>query len=185
MNFCSECGHTVRFAIPDGDNRPRFLCDSCGTIHYQNPRIIAGTLPYLDNKVLLCKRAIEPRYGYWTLPAGFMENKESLDQAALRETFEEATASINQPELYTVISLPHVDQVFMIFRGELAADFAPGVESLEVAMFSEEEVPWDQLAFPTIERSLRHFFADQKQGRFDVHVSEVTREDRQRFFKVN
>ncbi|BBI49401.1 hypothetical protein HORIV_18220 [Vreelandella olivaria] len=126
MNFCSQCGAKVRFAVPEGDDRPRYLCDACGTIHYQNPRIVAGTLPVSGSKVLLCKRAISPRKGYWTLPAGYMENAESTQQAASRETREEACAEVELANLYTLIDLPHINQVYMIFRAELVGALAPG-----------------------------------------------------------
>ena len=182
MNFCSQCGQNVRFAIPEGDDRPRFLCDACGTIHYQNPRIVAGTLPVSGSKVLLCRRAIAPRKGYWTLPAGFMENAETTVEAAARETREEACAEVEIKGLYTMINLPHIDQVFMIFRADLAGGFAAGLESLEVALFEEHEVPWDALAFPTIERTLKHFFSDRVGEHYPLHVSDITPEDRERYF---
>lgn len=173
MNFCSHCGAPVRLAIPAGEDRPRYLCDSCGTIHYQNPKIVAGTLPVSGDRVLLCKRAIAPRLGYWTLPAGFMENAETTVEAALRETREEAGAEVEIVDLYTLINLPHIDQVYMIFRGELKGDFAAGVESLDVALFREDEIPWDELAFSTIERTLKHFFADRRANRFSLHISDI------------
>lgn len=182
MNFCSHCGKSVRFAIPEGDDRPRYLCDACGTIHYQNPRIVAGTLPVHEGRVLLCRRAIAPRHGYWTLPAGFMENAETTLEAAARETREEACAEVQLHNLYTLINLPHIDQVYMIFRADLVGDFAAGPESLEVAMFAEHEIPWDALAFPTIERTLRHYFSDRQQGKFPLHVSDIGPEERQRYF---
>ncbi|ABE59988.1 MULTISPECIES: NUDIX hydrolase [Chromohalobacter] len=181
MNFCSHCGHSVRFAIPEGDDRGRFLCDACGTVHYQNPRIVAGTLPVSDGRVLLCRRAIAPRLGYWTLPAGFMENGETTSEAAARETREEACAEVDLRGLYTMISLPHIDQVYMIFRGDLRGDYAPGPESLEVALFSEAEIPWHELAFPTIERTLRHYFDDRLNDDYPLHVSDITAEDRERY----
>ncbi|WP_106478774.1 NUDIX hydrolase [Phytohalomonas tamaricis] len=173
MNFCSHCGAPVRLAIPEGDDRPRYLCESCGTIHYQNPKIVAGTLPVSGDRVLLCKRAIAPRYGYWTLPAGFMENAETTVEAALRETREEAGAEVDNVTLYTLINLPHIDQVYMIFRGELKGEFTAGIESLEVALFREEDIPWDALAFSTIERTLKHFFADRKNDHFPLHISDI------------
>ncbi|WFF40286.1 NUDIX domain-containing protein [Salinicola endophyticus] len=182
MNYCSQCGNPVRFAIPEGDDRPRFQCDACGTIHYQNPRIVAGTLPVSGSRVLLCRRAIAPRKGFWTLPAGFMENGETVEQAALRETREEASAVVDAPSLYTLISLPHIDQVYMIFRGELDGGYAAGPESLEVALFEESEIPWGELAFPTIERTLRHFFSDRVHGHFPLHSGQIGLEERERFF---
>ncbi|WP_346797313.1 NUDIX hydrolase [Halomonas sp. Bachu 37] len=182
MNFCSHCGDTVSFVIPEGDDRPRYRCHSCETIHYQNPRIVAGTLPVFGSQVLLCRRAIAPRLGYWTLPAGYMENAETTRQAAARETREEACAEVSLCNLYTLIDLPHINQVYMIFRADLLGDFAAGVESLEVALFEEHDIPWDELAFPTIERTLRHYYADRQHGMFPLHVSEITQEDRERYF---
>lgn len=182
MNFCSQCGETVRFAIPDGDDRPRHFCDACGCIHYENPRIVAGTLPVLDSRVLLCRRAISPRKGYWTLPAGYMENAETTRDAARRETREEACAEVALDNLYTLIDLPHINQVYMIFRADLISDFAAGPESEEVALFEENEIPWEALAFPTIERTLRHFYDDRHKGLFPLHMGTVTPEDRERYF---
>ncbi|MCK0715569.1 NUDIX hydrolase [Chromohalobacter sarecensis] len=181
MNFCSQCGQTVRFAIPEGDDRGRFLCDACGTIHYQNPRIVAGTLPVAGERVLLCRRAIAPRMGYWTLPAGYMENGETTSEAAMRETREEACAEVDLEGLYTLINLPHINQVYMIFRGALRGDYASGPESLEVALFEEAEIPWHELAFPTIERTLRHYFDDRRGGDYPLHVSDINAEDRERY----
>ncbi|MHB0775707.1 NUDIX hydrolase [Halomonas sp. WWR20] len=182
MNFCSHCGHRVRFAIPEGDDRPRYFCDACDTVHYQNPRIVAGTLPVVGEKILLCRRAIAPRHGYWTLPAGFMENAETTVEAAARETWEEALAEVEIKSLYTLINLPHIDQVYMIFLADLVGDFAAGPESLEVALFEEREIPWDELAFPTIERTLRHYFEDRPRDSFPLHVSDIGLEERKRYF---
>ncbi|HSH49391.1 MAG TPA: NUDIX hydrolase [Halomonas sp.] len=181
MKYCSHCGHTVRLVIPEGDDRPRHVCHACATIHYQNPRIVAGTLAVSGSRVLLCRRAIAPRQGYWTLPAGFMENGETTSQAATRETREEACAEVRLHGLYTLINLPHINQVFMIFRADLEGSFAPGSESLEVGLFEEHEIPWDQLAFPTIERTLNHFFADRVEGNFPLHLSDIA-PDRERHF---
>ncbi|MBP0048226.1 NUDIX hydrolase [Marinobacterium sp. AK62] len=162
MNFCSQCGHKVSLRIPAGDNRERHVCDHCGSIHYQNPRIVAGCLPVHGHQVLLCKRAIEPRYGLWTLPAGFMENGESTEEAALRETLEEARAEVVLRKLYTVSSILHVNQVQMIYLADLPeAHFGSSEETLETRLFSEDEIPWDELAFPTIRNALRFFFADR------------------------
>lgn len=176
MKFCSNCGNSVVERIPSGDNRPRFVCDECETIHYQNPRIIAGCLPVYEDKVLLCKRAIEPRYGLWTLPAGFMENGETSQEAAVRETWEEAMAQVNVHGIYTLFNLPHINQVYMIFRAELEnLDFGAGEESLEVSLFEEHKIPWDQLAFPVIKKTLEFFFEDRLTGRFDVRMHDIIR----------
>ena len=163
MKFCSQCGNPVSQKIPQGDNRLRHVCDQCQTIHYQNPRIVAGCLPVWKKQVLLCRRAIQPRYGLWTLPAGFMENGETIEQAAIRETLEEACARVRDLQLYTLFDLPHINQVYMLFRAELAdLDFAAGEESLEVQLFDEVDIPWSELAFPSIGRTLEYFFADRQ-----------------------
>ena len=169
MNFCSQCGAPVSHRIPSGDSRLRFICDQCHTIHYQNPRIVAGCVPVWQDKILLCRRAIEPRHGFWTLPAGFMENGETMEQAAARETLEEASARVHNLELYTLFDLPHINQVYTFFRAELSdLDFAAGEESLEVALFEQAQIPWQELAFPTVGRTLECFFADRLKQHFPV-----------------
>jgi len=163
MKFCSACGATVTLIIPEMDNRLRHVCTQCKTIHYQNPRIVAGTLPFHQDKILLCKRAIEPRLGYWTLPAGFMENEETTPDAAIRETLEEANARVNLGQLLSIIDVPHISQVHMFFSAELSdLNYSSGPESLEVDLFSEEEIPWDAIAFPTVKRTLEHFLKARK-----------------------
>ena len=175
MKFCSECGQSVTARVPDGDTRSRFVCDHCETIHYQNPRIVAGCLAVHERQVLLCKRAIEPRMGYWTLPAGFMENGETTEEAALRETWEEARARLQSQQLYMLFNLPHINQVYMFFRGELAdLDFSAGEESLEVRLFHEADIPWDELAFPTIGKTLKQYFIDRQQEHYPVHMRDIT-----------
>ncbi len=170
MKYCSECGEKVQLSIPEGDNRPRYICGSCDVIHYQNPKMVVGCIVEHDNKVLLCKRAIEPRYGLWTLPAGFMENNETTMQAAARETIEEAGADVEITQLFTMFSLPHIDQVYMLYRAEFKeVNFSAGTESLEVALFSESEIPWEEMAFPVITESLKRFFADKKAGQYQIH----------------
>jgi ADP-ribose pyrophosphatase YjhB (NUDIX family) len=177
MNFCSHCGAgTLELRIPEGDTLQRRVCATCGTIHYENPKVVAGCLPVWDGRVLLCKRAIEPRYGLWTLPAGFLENGETLTSGAARETLEEADARVELLDLYTVISLPQINQVYMMFRSRLVdLDFGPGSESLEVRLFEESEIPWEQLAFRTIARTLRNFFVDRRLGVFALRVSSIER----------
>jgi ADP-ribose pyrophosphatase YjhB (NUDIX family) len=177
MNFCSHCGAAaIEIRIPEGDTLPRYVCAACKTIHYRNPKIVVGCLPEWQEQVLLCKRAIAPRQGLWTLPAGFLENGETLMAGALRETTEEARAQVELGGLYTVISLPHISQVYMMFRARLASlDFGPGPESLEVRLFSEEGVPWDELAFRTITRTLRNYFLDRRLGVMPLHVSAIER----------
>jgi ADP-ribose pyrophosphatase YjhB (NUDIX family) len=177
MKFCSTCGSPdIALRIPAGDNLPRHVCPACGTIHYQNPKIVVGCLPEWNGQVLLCKRAIEPRYGLWTLPAGFLENAETIVAGALRETLEEANARVETCELYTMISLPHINQVYVMFRARLLdLDFGPGPESIEVRLFDEHEVPWEELAFRTITRTLRNYFLDRRVGAFPVRLSALER----------
>ncbi|WP_078084039.1 NUDIX hydrolase [Microbulbifer mangrovi] len=176
MKFCSHCGHTVVFEIPAGDDRPRHLCHDCGAIHYVNPRVIVGVLPYLGKQVLLCKRAIEPRYGLWTLPAGFMENGETSEQGALRESWEEARANIRVDELFSVYDIPHINQVYLIYRGELKDnDFGPGPESLEVELFDEKDIPWEEMAFPVMTQTLNHYFSDREKGSYGLHRGVIER----------
>lgn len=174
MNFCSQCGNPVTLRIPPGDNLPRHICVECATIHYQNPKIVVGAVAAWGDRILLCRRAIEPRHGYWTLPAGFMENGESTADAAARETLEEACARIEIDALFSVLSIPHISQVHMLYRGRLIEQsFSPGEESLEVALFAEADIPWDQLAFRTISRTLKLYFEDRRKGRFEIHGGEV------------
>lgn len=176
MKFCSECGNPVEWRIPPGDNLPRFVCSACQTIHYQNPKIVTGCIPVYGNQILLCRRAIEPRHGLWTLPAGFMENAETLEQAASREALEEATAKVQIEGLYTVISLPHVNQVYVMYRATLLdPNVAAGTESLEVKFFDEADIPWDELAFRTIQLTLQHYFVDRRQGQYGVHTLDLDR----------
>jgi len=180
MKFCSHCGEQVEHKIPQGDNRLRFVCTSCNLIHYQNPRIIAGCIAQYEDKVLLCKRAIEPRHGLWTLPAGFMENQETTLQAAKRETFEEANAKISNSRLFCTISIPHISQVYVMYRGDLIDGFSkPGVESLETDLYNEQQIPWDQLAFPVIVESLKLYFSDKKNSQFNIHNGEMLRDENQ------
>lgn len=180
MKYCSQCGQPVEILIPPGDNRPRHVCGSCHTIHYQNPKIVTGTLPVWEDQVLLCKRAIEPRYGLWTLPAGFMETGETTEEAAARESHEEANANIEIQQLYTVISLPHIDQVYMLYRASLSdLDFSAGEETLEVKLFQEQEIPWQQLAFRTIHFTLKRFFEDRQKGHFPLHTHTIIANNRE------
>ncbi|HEB99512.1 MAG TPA: NUDIX hydrolase [Thiotrichales bacterium] len=176
MKYCSECAAPVSLRVPEGDNRPRYVCDQCQTIHYQNPRIVAGCVVEHEGRILLCKRAIEPRYGLWTLPAGFMENEETTLQAAARETWEEARAPVRVESLYTVFNLPHVNQVYMFFRAAFERlEFGPGPESLEVELVAEEEIPWDALAFPVVRETLKLYLEDRRAGRFPLHVGDIER----------
>jgi ADP-ribose pyrophosphatase YjhB (NUDIX family) len=160
MNYCNHCGQPVSLLIPPDDNRERFVCADCGIIHYQNPNNICGAILTQGDAVLLCKRAIEPRLGYWTLPAGFMENGETVSEGAARESMEEANAGSENLKLFGVFSMPYISQVHLMFRGELCGEIAPGVESLEVGLFKHSEIPWDELAFPVIKHSLELYFAN-------------------------
>lgn len=159
--------------IPEGDNRERFVCDtpSCGTIHYQNPRIIAGCLPIYGDQILLCKRAIEPRYGLWTLPAGFMENGETTEEGALRESWEEAKANCTVKQLYGVYNIPHISQVYFIYLAELNdLTFGAGPESLEVKLFDEADIPWDKMAFNIMTAVLKRYLKDRKENKVAFHT---------------
>lgn len=174
MKFCSLCGNSLSVFIPPDDNRERHVCEHCGHIHYQNPRIIVCSIPTWENKVLLCKRAIEPRMGLWTLPGGFMENGETTQDAAMRETSEEACASIVVHELYSLFNVAHIDQVHLFYRATLLGpDFAPGAESLEVALFSAEEVPWHELAFPAVASTLQQYFLDLPLQAFALRLADI------------
>lgn len=176
MKYCSQCGSEVELRVPDGDDRPRHVCGSCGSIHYSNPKLVVGCIPEWEDKILLCRRAIEPRYGRWTLPAGFMENGETTQQGAARETSEEANARVEVGGLYTLFNLPHIDQIYLIFRSRLLdLDFAPGSESLDVRLFSEQEIPWDDLAFPVIKETLALYFRDREQGGFALRSGDIVR----------
>jgi ADP-ribose pyrophosphatase YjhB (NUDIX family) len=175
MNFCSECGARVALRVPPGDNLPRHVCDACGTIHYQNPRMIVGCVAEWEGKILLCKRAIEPRYGLWTVPAGFLENGETTAAGAQRETLEEAKARVEIDTLFALYNLPHINQVYMLFRGRLLdLDFGPGEESLETRLVGETEVPWNEIAFVTVRNTLIHYFNDRRSGHFGFHMGTVS-----------
>lgn len=176
MKFCSQCGSTVEVNIPEGDNRPRHICAACGTIHYQNPKIVVGCIPVWQKKVLLCRRAIEPRYGFWTVPAGFMENGETSQQGAARETLEEACARVDVEGLYTLFNLPHINQIYLLFRSRLLdLDYGAGAESLDVGLFEEHEIPWDEIAFPVVRETLRLFFKDREQADFPLRGGTIER----------
>ena len=176
MKYCHHCAAPLVFRIPEGDDKPRYCCENCGSIFYQNPKNIVVTVPTFGDRVLLCRRAIQPRLGKWTLPAGYMENGESSLVGAIRETVEEAGAlvTVRNDSLYTLFNLPKINQVYMFFRAELAnLDFAAGAESLEVAMFTEAEIPWDEIAFPVIKTTLKHYFEDLRHARFPVRMFDI------------
>ena len=175
MKFCSHCGNpNLQFSLPEGDNRPRYWCQDCETIHYQNPKIVVGAVPIWEGKVLLCKRAIEPRKGYWTLPAGYMENGETLQEGAARETWEEACATVAIGDLYTVFNLPHINQVYVFFLGDVEdGKYGVGEESSDAGLFALDDIPWDELAFPTIGRTLRFYIDDLARNDFPVRTQDI------------
>ena len=179
MKHCSACGSLVSLKIPPGDNRERSVCDTCETVHYQNPKLVAGCIPVWGDQILLCRRAIEPRYGLWTLPAGFMENGETTAGAAARETLEEANAEVEVESLFSLLDIPYINQVYLFFRARLLKrEYSAGEESLEVELMSEEEIPWDNIAFPAVTKTLHWFFEDRKSGSFGMHTANIKRRPR-------
>lgn len=174
MKFCSSCGQAVTTKIPEGDHLPRFVCEACGAIHYQNPRIIAGCVPEWQGKILLCRRAIEPRRGFWTVPAGFMENGEALQDAAAREAYEEALADVEIGPLLSIVNVIHAHQVHVVFRARLrTADFGVGQESLEVGLYAEHQIPWSEIAFLSVEFSLRRYLEDRHKQCERIHFRDI------------
>jgi ADP-ribose pyrophosphatase YjhB (NUDIX family) len=174
MKFCANCGAAVVQRVPPGDTLPRWLCEHCGEIHYQNPKLVVGTVPEHDGRLLLCRRAIEPRYGYWTLPAGFMENDETAGQAARRETLEEAGAEVELGEPFTLISVPRVNQVHLFYRARLKSlEFKPGEETLELALLEEAAIPWQEIAFRTVAYTLKRWLEDRARGTFRFHAEDI------------
>ncbi len=174
MKFCSNCGAAVALKIPAGDTLPRHICDACGTIHYQNPKMIVGCIAEWESRILLCRRAIEPRRGLWTVPAGFMENGETTAQGAIRETLEEANARVEIGPLYAMYNIPHINQVYILFRARLLdLDFNPGMESLETNLFEEEQIPWSEIAFATVRNTLTHYYSDRKAGEYRFHLGTI------------
>ena len=172
MNYCSNCGAPTTAKVPDGDSKERRVCDECHTIHYQNPKIVVGCVPEKDGRILLCKRAIEPRSGYWTVPAGFMELGETIAEGAARETLEEACATVTIGHLFASVDVVQAGQLHLFFTATLDSDFSPGDESLDVALFSEDEIPWDDIAFRSGVFALRKFFEDAGRNN-GVHIHEV------------
>ena len=175
IQFCKSCGHAVRYRVPDdGDTRERAVCNACHTIHYENPLNVVGTIPVWEDKVLLCKRNIEPRFGKWTLPAGFMELNETVAEGAARETVEEAGAQFELQDLFTLMNVTRVGQVHFFYRAQLTSEqFDPGHETQEARLFAEHEIPWDELAFRTVKETLQHYFADAKKGKFELHHVDI------------
>lgn len=171
MKFCSRCAAPIQLLTPNGDTRERHVCTSCDSIYYQNPRNVVGTIPVWQDKVLLCKRAIAPRLGFWTLPAGFLEVGETTEAGAARETLEEAGAEVTIGPLFSLLNVVHVEQVHLFYLAAMKSEaFAAGIESLEVKLFSEDEIPWSEIAFPTVKHTLEWFFADRQAGKINHQV---------------
>ncbi len=174
MNYCSHCGQPVVVEVPPGDNRPRHVCRSCGRVHYENPRVVVGCVAESEGSILLCRRAIEPRRGFWTVPAGFMELGETLAEAAIRETWEEAQARVELGALFAVVDVVHARQVHVFFRGTMSQPaFAAGEETLEARLVRPDEVPWDEIAFPSVTIALRQYLVDRGGG--PVHLASAPR----------
>ena len=175
IKHCKECGTAVAYRVPDdGDTKSRAICPACHTIHYENPLNVVGTVPHWGDKILLCKRNIEPRFGKWTLPAGFMELNETTAEGAARETDEEAGAQFELEGLFSLLNVARVGQVHMFYRARLTSDqFNPGTETIEARLFSEEEIPWDEIAFRTVKETLEHYFADRRSGHYGIHTIDI------------
>ena len=178
LKHCRECGSALVYRLPDdGDTRERAICSACHTVHYENPLNVVGTVPWwgeTGEQVLLCMRNIEPRRGKWTLPAGFMELGETTAQGAARETDEEAGASIELQELFTVMNVVRVGQVHLFYRARLlSTHFNPGHETMEARLFTEDEIPWDEIAFRTVRETLERYFDDRRKGHWGVHTVDI------------
>ena len=175
IKHCKNCGTTVVYRIPDdGDTKQRAVCRSCHTVHYENPLNVVGTVPHFGDRILLCKRNIEPRFGKWTLPAGFMELDETLAEGAARETVEEAGAQFEMEGLFSILNVARVGQVHMFYRARLTSDqFDPGTETIEAKLFLESDIPWDEIAFRTVKETLERYFADRRTGQFAIHTVDI------------
>ena len=176
IKHCKNCGTAVLYRIPDdGDTKHRAVCPTCHTVHYENPLNVVGTVPHLEDRVLLCKRNIEPRFGKWTLPAGFMELDETLAEGAARETVEEAGAQFEMEGLFSILNVARVGQVHVFYLARLLSDrFDPGTETIEAKLFLESEIPWGEIAFRTVKETLEHYFADRRSGRFSIHTVDIS-----------
>ncbi|MES2686422.1 MAG: NUDIX hydrolase [Pseudomonadota bacterium] len=175
IKHCKNCGSAVAYRVPDdGDVKERAVCPACGTIHYENPLNVVGTVPHWEDRVLLCKRNIEPRWGKWTLPAGFMELNETTSQGAARETVEEAGAEFELEPLFSLLNVERVGQVHMFYRARLLSDqFQPGHETIEARLFAEADIPWDEIAFKTVKTTLECYFADRRKGSYGMHILDI------------
>jgi ADP-ribose pyrophosphatase YjhB (NUDIX family) len=174
IRFCLHCGSNVDFRIPEGDALPRHICPQCGHIHYENPRLVVGCVAEYEGLILLCRRAIDPRHGFWTLPAGFMENGESTAQGAARETLEEAGAVVSIDAAFAMFSIAHIHQVHLFYRARLPEPiYAAGIESLEVKLFHPDAIPWSDLAFRSVYLCLERYLEDKQRGVFTFHEDEL------------
>ncbi len=175
IKHCKNCGAAVVYRLPDdGDTKERAVCPACVTVHYENPLNVVGTVPHFGDRILLCKRNIEPRHGKWTLPAGFMELHETLAQGAARETVEEAGAQFELEDLFSIVNVAPVGQVHFFYKARLTSDqFDPGFETLEARLFEEHEIPWDEIAFKTVKETLKRYFADRQRGQFAFHSIDI------------
>jgi len=179
MNYCSNCGAKVDLEVPPGDDRPRYVCNTCHRIHYQNPKLVVGCIPEWEDRILMCRRAIEPRKGKWTLPAGYLENGESVKEGASRETLEESGAAVENLTSYLLIDIVYINQIYLMFRSQmLKPEFFPTAESAEVKLMHESEIPWDQIAFKAIEKTLRYYFRDRTTGCFPFRVRPIEKKQR-------
>lgn len=186
MKFCSDCGSAVVLKIPESDNRARYICSSCQHIHYQNPKVVTGCIPQWQDKVLICKRAIEPRINCWTLPAGFMENGETIQEGAARESLEEANAVMQDMQLFSVYSIPHISQVYILYIATVKDGKAnSGAETLETKFVTQDQMPWDELAFPVVVESLKLYYQDKQKGKFTTHYGDILKQPDQSIIVVN
>jgi len=178
MKYCSNCAAPVTSMIPEGDHRHRFVCTSCETIFYHNPKVIAGCIVTYRDQILLCKRAIEPKHGLWTIPAGFLENDETSAEGAKRETFEESLARAENLELFCLYNIPHISQIYMIYRAHiLKPEYSSTLESSEVDLFFEKDIPWESLAFPVVTAALKHYFKQRSTGKFEIIIDEIDKRE--------
>ena len=177
VKYCSQCGSIGDYRIPEDDDRPRFVCTHCQAIFYENPKLVVGCIPLWEDRLLLCRRAIEPRYGKWTIPAGFLEIGETVEEGAKRETDEEAGATVEILKPYALYNLSFIGQIYLIFLSRLVNEnFRPGHESIDVRLFRKDEIPWDELAFPVIRRVLQEYFNDAGAGIFNFYIDDITPE---------
>lgn len=174
MKYCSNCGRRLEWIIPEHDDRPRHVCPRCGTIHYQNPKMVVGCIPEWQDKILLCRRNIEPKKGLWTLPAEYLENGETAEEGARRETREETGAAVITLQPYLMYDIVHIHQIYLMFRSRLQApDFHVTPESSEVQLFSQDQIPWDEIAFRVIEKTLKTYFTDRQSGNFSFTLQQI------------